>query len=159
MLSSIGSLDLSTCQAFTPFKKLFKSRRLLPPSEGAFADDEDKDADLQSNHQRRDVAPMPLERFDELVGSFEQLKWKMIARPGGATMRPDDYYRLHGEQSPFSPFFSFFNLAFFHPLFCDAFLAALSAGAKQQFEHGDCNTGVQRCVAAILLAFLCGSKE
>ena len=39
----------------------------------------------------------PVSQFEELSGaSLDKLKWKLIARPGGASMRPADYYRLRG---------------------------------------------------------------
>lgn len=31
--------------------------------------------------------------FDDLVEKYEGLKWRMISKPGGATVKPDDFYR------------------------------------------------------------------
>jgi hypothetical protein len=31
--------------------------------------------------------------FDVLKDKYEQLKWRMISKPGGATVKPDDFYR------------------------------------------------------------------
>ncbi len=35
-------------------------------------------------------------QFASLAAAFESLKWRIIPRPGGATMKPDDYYALYG---------------------------------------------------------------
>lgn len=29
-------------------------------------------------------------------GSYNKLNWRMVSKPGGATVKPDDYYRLYG---------------------------------------------------------------
>lgn len=87
-------------KAFTPFKQLFETRRLLPPGEGGFADSgassETSDPDSATT-----VEPMPIERYEELSSSFDRLKWRLHARPGGATTRPDDFYRLTGAHTAF----------------------------------------------------------
>jgi hypothetical protein len=31
--------------------------------------------------------------FDTLADVFEGLKWRVISKPGGATVKPDDFYR------------------------------------------------------------------
>lgn len=31
--------------------------------------------------------------FETLVKQYEGLKWRMISKPGGATVKPDDFYR------------------------------------------------------------------
>lgn len=31
--------------------------------------------------------------FESLVKDYEALKWRMISKPGGATVKPDDFYR------------------------------------------------------------------
>eukprot|EP00879_Flechtneria_rotunda_P008595 GHRR01009006.1.p1 GENE.GHRR01009006.1~~GHRR01009006.1.p1 ORF type:complete len:212 (+),score=57.68 GHRR01009006.1:488-1123(+) len=33
--------------------------------------------------------------FDALIGQYESLKWRMISKPGGAVVKPDDFYRLY----------------------------------------------------------------
>ena len=41
--------------------------------------------------------PVPeASQFASLAASFESLKWRIIPRPGGATMKPDDYYVIYG---------------------------------------------------------------
>ena len=91
-------------KAFTPFKQLFETRRLLPPGEGGFADScassETSDLDSAATSASA-VEPMPIERYDELSSSFDKLKWRLHARPGGATTRPDDFYRLTGAHTAF----------------------------------------------------------
>lgn len=31
--------------------------------------------------------------FETLADKYEGLKWRMISKPGGATVKPDDFYR------------------------------------------------------------------
>ncbi|KAG1680380.1 hypothetical protein FOA52_015471 [Chlamydomonas sp. UWO 241] len=33
--------------------------------------------------------------FDDLSAKYQSLNWRMVARAGGATVRPDDFYRLY----------------------------------------------------------------
>lgn len=35
-------------------------------------------------------------KYPELSNSYKTLKWRVISRPGGATMKPTDFYRLEG---------------------------------------------------------------
>ncbi len=30
------------------------------------------------------------------AGQYEKLNWRMVSKPGGATVKPDDFYRLYG---------------------------------------------------------------
>jgi hypothetical protein len=32
-------------------------------------------------------------QFEELAARYEKLNWRMVSKPGGATVRPDDFYR------------------------------------------------------------------
>ncbi len=34
--------------------------------------------------------------FDALVEKYEKLNWRIISKPGGATVKPDDFYVLYG---------------------------------------------------------------
>ena len=34
--------------------------------------------------------------FGDLQPKFDKLSWRMISKPGGATVKPDDFYRLYG---------------------------------------------------------------
>lgn len=34
--------------------------------------------------------------YDQLVARYEKLNWRMISKPGGATVKPDDFYSLYG---------------------------------------------------------------
>lgn len=36
--------------------------------------------------------------FDKLVSKYEKLNWRIISKPGGATVKPDDFYMLYGYQ-------------------------------------------------------------
>jgi hypothetical protein len=33
--------------------------------------------------------------FEKLADKYETLSWRMISKPGGATVKPDDYYNLY----------------------------------------------------------------
>jgi hypothetical protein len=35
-------------------------------------------------------------KYDELSTTYEALKWRIISRPGGATMKPLNFYKLQG---------------------------------------------------------------
>lgn len=34
--------------------------------------------------------------FESLTAKYEKLNWRMISKPGGATVKPDDFYQLYG---------------------------------------------------------------
>ena len=34
--------------------------------------------------------------FEPLVAKYEKLNWRIISKPGGATVKPDEFYTLHG---------------------------------------------------------------
>lgn len=34
--------------------------------------------------------------FDALVAKYEKLNWRIISKPGGATVKPDEFYPLYG---------------------------------------------------------------
>ncbi len=34
--------------------------------------------------------------FEALTGKYEKLNWRMISKPGGATVKPDEFYQLYG---------------------------------------------------------------
>ena len=38
-----------------------------------------------------------VDKYEELKASYPSQKWRIISRPGGATMKPADFYRLNGE--------------------------------------------------------------
>lgn len=40
------------------------------------------------------------DEFASLVKSYEGLKWRMISKPGGATVKPDDFYRCAAGACP-----------------------------------------------------------
>ncbi len=44
--------------------------------------------------QSYDVTEFPL-----LIEKYEKLNWKIISKPGGATVKPDDFYTLYGSAS------------------------------------------------------------
>ena len=39
-----------------------------------------------------------VDEFAPLSGSYEGLSWRMVGRAGGATVKPDDFYRLYALQ-------------------------------------------------------------
>ena len=44
--------------------------------------------------QSYDVAEFP-----DLVAKYDKLNWRIISKPGGATVKPDDFYSLYGYAS------------------------------------------------------------
>ncbi len=34
--------------------------------------------------------------YSDLVAKYEKLNWRIISKPGGATMKPDHFYQLYG---------------------------------------------------------------
>ena len=40
-------------------------------------------------------ASEPLERYPELLAKWESLAWRLVKKPGGAHVKPEDFYRLH----------------------------------------------------------------
>ncbi|GAB4818224.1 hypothetical protein N2152v2_005270 [Parachlorella kessleri] len=64
------------------------------------ADEEAKKlADAQKNPAER--SPHAKESYDAkefevLVEKYEKLNWRIISKPGGATVKPDDFYVLYG---------------------------------------------------------------
>ena len=45
-----------------------------------------------------DCTPIPASEFDAMSDAAEWdkgLKWRLVARPGGAFIKPDDWYRLY----------------------------------------------------------------
>ena len=43
-------------------------------------------------------AAVDVTQYDALAAGYEALKWRIIPRPGGATLKPDDYYPLWAAQ-------------------------------------------------------------
>ncbi|KXZ49882.1 hypothetical protein GPECTOR_19g333 [Gonium pectorale] len=40
-------------------------------------------------------AEYSVDDFERLAGQYEKLNWRMVSKPGGATVKPDDFYRLY----------------------------------------------------------------
>ena len=34
--------------------------------------------------------------FEALAGKYDALNWRIISKPGGATVKPDEYYAIYG---------------------------------------------------------------
>lgn len=34
--------------------------------------------------------------FENLIEKYEKLNWRIISKPGGATVKPDEFYNLYG---------------------------------------------------------------
>lgn len=48
-----------------------------------------------------DPLPRPPQSYDAaefatLVDKYEKLNWRIISKPGGATVKPDEFYALYG---------------------------------------------------------------
>ena len=37
-----------------------------------------------------------IKEFEKLAEKYEKLNWRIISKPGGATVKPDDFYLLYG---------------------------------------------------------------
>lgn len=37
--------------------------------------------------------------FDALAGKYAALNWRIVSKPGGATVKPDEFYILYGRVS------------------------------------------------------------
>ena len=46
---------------------------------------------MRMSLQSYDVA-----EFEALLAKYEKLNWKIISKPGGATVKPDEFYSLYG---------------------------------------------------------------
>lgn len=87
------------CKSFTMFKKKFFSEKLTPVGPGgtfvsSVVKPEKEEEEVLVEVNEADIPDVS--RFEELAESFPTLKWRMISRPGGATMKPVDFYRLDG---------------------------------------------------------------
>eukprot|EP00241_Pyramimonas_parkeae_P022572 CAMPEP_0114288542 /NCGR_PEP_ID=MMETSP0059-20121206/6873_1 /TAXON_ID=36894 /ORGANISM="Pyramimonas parkeae, Strain CCMP726" /LENGTH=210 /DNA_ID=CAMNT_0001409709 /DNA_START=40 /DNA_END=672 /DNA_ORIENTATION=- len=85
-------------KAFSTFKKKFCTEELRPIGPGGVPMSKPKDPMQKTEsaaivHVKPEDIP-PVSKFEELAGSFKDLKWRIISRPGGATMKPTNYYRL-----------------------------------------------------------------
>lgn len=45
------------------------------------------------------VPPLPLEQYESVVATWKDLKWRVIPKPGGATMKPDLWYKINGARA------------------------------------------------------------
>mmetsp|Transcript_18625 Transcript_18625/g.63456 ORF Transcript_18625/g.63456 Transcript_18625/m.63456 type:complete len:210 (-) Transcript_18625:378-1007(-) len=92
--------DCYGVKALSLFKKKFFTEELLPPSQQKAADEAKAKAkaaeEAADTVDLSNITPKPVSEYDALSKSYLELKWKMISRPGGATMKPTDWYRLHG---------------------------------------------------------------
>lgn len=84
-------------KAFSMFKKKFFTEKLSPVGPGG------KYVPTIKKKVKEDVKVVvvvkpedipSVDRYDELVAEYPSKKWRMISRPGGATMKPTDFYRL-----------------------------------------------------------------
>eukprot|EP00241_Pyramimonas_parkeae_P011206 CAMPEP_0114250264 /NCGR_PEP_ID=MMETSP0058-20121206/14602_1 /TAXON_ID=36894 /ORGANISM="Pyramimonas parkeae, CCMP726" /LENGTH=196 /DNA_ID=CAMNT_0001363903 /DNA_START=218 /DNA_END=808 /DNA_ORIENTATION=- len=87
-------------KAFSNFKKKFFSEPLRPIAPGGtpMVSSSKNDDDAKVETVRVEVKPEDIpsvDKYDELVASYPSLKWRVISRPGGATMKPTDFYRLN----------------------------------------------------------------
>jgi len=87
------------CNSLTQFKAKYYSEKLTPVGPGgkffsAVVKPEEEEVVATVEVKEEDIPDVS--KFDELAESFPTLKWRLISRPGGATMKPVDFYRLDG---------------------------------------------------------------
>lgn len=84
----------SLCHSFLCTAARTKLRKLLAEKEKAGAAGASaasgKAAAERSPHAKSSYDAV---EFESLVTVYESLKWRMISKPGGATVKPDDFYR------------------------------------------------------------------
>lgn len=86
-------------KSFTRFKQRFFKEKLTPVGPGgtfvsSVVKPEEEETFASVMVDEADIPPVS--QYEELAQSFTSLKWRLISRPGGATMKPVDYYRLDG---------------------------------------------------------------
>lgn len=92
--------DMYGVKSLSVFKKRFFDEPLVPLSPGSTpmkppSKGKDGEEAKKKKRVKVDEKDIPeVSRYDELVESYEGLKWRIISRPGGATMKPTDFYRL-----------------------------------------------------------------
>jgi hypothetical protein len=52
-------------------------------------------SDLMHGMQTYDAS-----EIDALVEKYDKLNWRIISKPGGATVKPDEYYTIYGYPPP-----------------------------------------------------------
>jgi acyl-CoA-binding protein len=91
----------------------------------------------EANNAGAKSYPVPdVSQFASLAASFESLKWRIIPRPGGATMKPDDYYVIYGARRELVHRCAACGLLSL-VLTQNHATCACAAAAKQQAEKGD----------------------
>mmetsp|Transcript_25178 Transcript_25178/g.42152 ORF Transcript_25178/g.42152 Transcript_25178/m.42152 type:complete len:212 (-) Transcript_25178:302-937(-) len=83
--------------AFSVFRKKFFTDFLKPIGPGGVALPSKSQAEILAAKKPVLVKPEDIpdvSQYDDLVSKFKGLKWRIISRPGGATMKPTDWYRL-----------------------------------------------------------------
>ena len=56
-------------------------------------------------HPRQDSVPpqtYSAVEFDALAEKYASLNWRLVSKPGGATVKPDDFYVLYGRAPCFN---------------------------------------------------------
>jgi len=86
-------------KAFSNFKKKFYAETLVPIAPGGTpmaakttAAEDEAAAGPTVTVNPEDIPDVS--KYPELSSSYKTLKWRVISRPGGATMKPTDFYRL-----------------------------------------------------------------
>lgn len=97
--NALGVTSLSS------FKLAFSEAVMAPPVPGqapppriAKAPAAGSAAAVAATAQAAKEAAVDVTQYDALVAAYETLKWRIIPRPGGATLKPEDYYPLWAAQ-------------------------------------------------------------
>ncbi|KAK3262498.1 hypothetical protein CYMTET_28651 [Cymbomonas tetramitiformis] len=94
--------DMYGVKALTNFKKRFYTEKLapIPPGGTPMLPPSKKKDEAQEEFKaikKVEVDPSTIPdvaQYAELTQKVAGLKWRVISRPGGATMKPNDFYRL-----------------------------------------------------------------
>jgi acyl-CoA-binding protein len=90
--------------SLSAFKAVFAASRMAPPKPGTVAPRiipgakkvvTTQAAASEASAPPANVVVPDVADFEKLCGTWEQLKWRIIPRPGGATMKPADWYTIY----------------------------------------------------------------
>jgi len=83
------------CTSLSTFVKRFHKERLPAPVPGQ----EPLVAEKDMPKEEKVTWDVPhVSKYDELSKDWQDMKWRLLPKPGGAVMKPDDWYCVYGAQ-------------------------------------------------------------